>query len=86
VHDLPVSQRERFTGWCAELILLSDRLYAAGQTGERVSTVTARSVLWGAKIRVVRIREAGDPRHGEAQQPCRSCAAVLDYLAVEVIP
>ena len=29
----------------AELILLSDRLYAAGQTGERVSTVTARSAL-----------------------------------------
>jgi hypothetical protein len=86
LHELPASQRERFTGWCAEPVLLSDRLYEAGQTGERISTVTARSVLWGAKIRVVRIREAGDPRHGEAQQPCRSCTALLDYFAVEVIP
>ncbi len=85
LHDLPAAQRERFMGWCAEPVLLSDRLYAAGQTGERISAMTARSVLWGAKIRVVRIREAGDPRHGSAQRPCRSCTALLDYFAVEVV-
>jgi hypothetical protein len=85
LHELPAGQRERFMGWCAEPVLLSDRLYAAEQAGERLSPMAARSLLWGAKVRVVRVREAGDPRHGEAQPPCRSCSALLDYFAVEVL-
>lgn len=86
LHELPAAQRERFMGWCAEPVLLSDRLYAAEQHGERLSPLAARSLLWGAKTRVVRVREEGDPRHGEVQPPCRSCTALLDYFAVEVLP
>ncbi|MGW4497970.1 YwqJ-related putative deaminase [Micromonospora sp. NPDC004336] len=85
LHELPSGQRERFAGWCAESILLSDRLYAAEAGGEPLSPARARSLLWGAKVRVTRVREEGDPRHGEVQPPCRSCAALLDWLGVEAL-
>lgn len=86
LRDLPAGRRERFAGWCAEAVLISDRLYAAeGATGT-LSAAAARSLLWGARIRVVRVREDGDPRHGEPQPPCRSCGDLLDYFGIEVLP
>jgi hypothetical protein len=86
LDDLPVDRRERFAGWCAETVLLSDRLYAAEQSGGTLSAMAARSLLWGARIRVVRVREEGDPRHGEPQPPCRSCGELLDHFGIEVLP
>ena len=86
LHDLPADRRERFAGWCAEVVLISDRLYAAEETAGTLSATAARSLLWGARIRVVRVREDGDPRHGESQPPCRSCGELLDYFGIEVLP
>ncbi|WP_369916048.1 YwqJ-related putative deaminase [Plantactinospora sp. KBS50] len=40
----------------------------------------------GARLRLVRVREPGDPAHGTGQQPCRSCTALLDWFGVEVLP
>ena len=85
-NALPAQERERFTGWCAEASLVSDQLYAAQAAGQQVTATTARAVLWGTKIRVTRVREAGDPAHGTSQPPCRSCAALLDWFGVEVLP
>lgn len=86
LDELPADRRERYAGWCAEAVLISDRLYAAEQAGATLSATAARSLLWGARIRVVRVREDGDPRHGQAQQPCRSCRELLDYFGIEVLP
>jgi hypothetical protein len=90
LDQLPVDQRERYAGWCAEVVLVSDRLYALdadrAAAGSGPATATeARAALWGASIRVARVREASDPTHGETQPPCRTCAALLDWLGVRVI-
>ncbi len=86
LHGLPTEQRERFADWCAEPVLISDRLYAAEAGGPPLEAARARSLLWGAKVRVTRVREEGDPRHGETQPPCRSCAALLDWFGIEALP
>ncbi|GAB1640894.1 hypothetical protein KRMM14A1259_13170 [Krasilnikovia sp. MM14-A1259] len=87
LHELPADRRERYAGWCAEAVLISDRLYAAEQAaGGTLSATAARSLLWGARVRVVRVREDGDPRHGQTQPPCRSCGELLDYFGIEVLP
>ncbi len=83
VEDLLAEQRERFTGRCAELVLVSDRLYAASP-GE-LTAGEARAALWGARITATRIREHGDPAHGTVQPPCRSCAALLDWFGIEPV-
>ncbi|MFF5219026.1 YwqJ-related putative deaminase [Micromonospora sp. NPDC000442] len=85
LHGLPVEQRERYAGWCAEAVLISDRLYAAEAGGPPLDAARSRALLWGAKVRVTRVREEGDPRHGEVQSPCRSCAAMLDWFGVEAL-
>ncbi|MBX7270166.1 hypothetical protein KIF24_31855 [Micromonospora sp. Llam7] len=85
LHGLPTAQRERFTGWCAEPVLISDRLYAAEADGPPLDPARARALLWGAKIRVTGVREEGDPRHGAVQAPCRSCAALLDWFGMEAL-
>ncbi|MDG4762760.1 YwqJ-related putative deaminase [Solwaraspora sp. WMMD406] len=87
LDDLPNGQRERFTGWCAEPVLLSDRLYAAESDGgaAALTPTAARAALWGARVRLTRIREPGDPVHGTALVPCRSCAALLEWFGVEVL-
>lgn len=86
LHELPAGRRERFAGWCAEAVLISDRLHAAEEAaGGTLSAMSARSALWGARVRVVRVREDGDPRHGEPQRPCRSCAELLEHFGVEAL-
>jgi hypothetical protein len=84
LHELPVEQTERYTGWCAEVVLVSDRLYAAEREGgQPLSPVAARAALWGAQLSLCLIRPAGDPDHGRAIAPCRSCAALLEWLGIE---
>ncbi|HZN76666.1 MAG TPA: SUKH-3 domain-containing protein [Micromonosporaceae bacterium] len=86
LHDLPTHQRERFAGWCAETVLISDRLYEAERAGSgALSAAHARAALWGAQINVVWVREQGDPAHGTPYRPCRSCTALLEWCGVEAI-
>ncbi len=88
LNELPTGQRERYAGWCAEPVLLSDHLYATERSGGAgsLSPARARAALWGARLRLTRVRESGDPAHGTSQPPCRSCAALLDWFGVEVLP
>ena len=86
LQQLPVESRERYAGWCAEVALMGDRLYEAEQTaGRSLSTDELRAVLRSARVSVQRIREDGDPAHGQPQPVCRSCAALLDWFGVGVV-
>jgi len=85
LNELPTAQRERFFGWCAEAVLVSNRLYQVESAGARLSLTAARAALWGARMRITRVRETDDPAHGQPQPPCRSCAALLDWFGVEVL-
>jgi hypothetical protein len=83
---LPVSRRERYVGWCAEPVLLSDQLFAAGADlppGVDLTPAQAQAALRGARLVVTRVREDGDPTHGVVQPPCRSCTVLLDLFGVE---
>jgi hypothetical protein len=85
LQRLSPNQRERYAGWCAEAILISDRLWEADQGRDSALTVEeARSVLAGGIIEVVHVREEGDPSHGTVCPPCRSCQVLLDTFGIEV--
>jgi hypothetical protein len=88
---LPVAQRERFTGRCAEPVLISRHLAAVEtQRGKRASRRPltqgeARKALRGARLTARRIREDGDPAHGTYAAPCRSCAPLLAHFGVRAV-
>ncbi len=85
LHELPTEQRERYAGWCAETVLVSDRLYEAERAaGTTLTAAAARAGLWGARLSVVWIREPGDPAHGQPAVICRSCASLLEWLGIDV--
>ncbi|GAA5185189.1 hypothetical protein GCM10023322_28340 [Rugosimonospora acidiphila] len=86
LHELPTELRERYAGWCAETVLVSDRLYAAQRAaGGTLAANAARAELWGAQLSLCWIREPGDPAHGQPARPCRSCAALLEWFGIEVV-
>jgi hypothetical protein len=86
LSQLPVEARERYAGWCAEVVLISDRLYEAEQAAGRSLTVEElRSVVAGGRVSVHRIREQGDPAHGQPQPACRTCAALLHWFGMTVV-
>jgi hypothetical protein len=88
---LPAAQRERFTGRCAEPVLLSRHLTAVeAQRGKRaarrpLTQGEARKALRGARVTARRIREDGDPAHGAYVPPCRSCAPLLAHFGVRAV-
>ncbi|MFD8595248.1 YwqJ-related putative deaminase [Kitasatospora sp. NPDC059646] len=85
---LPPYQREPFAAWCAETSLISDELLLLDERrGDGAATTLdeARAHFTGSQILSVAIREGGDPEHGKPVRPCRSCAALLAELGVEVI-
>jgi hypothetical protein len=85
---LPVSRRERYLGWCAEPVLLSDQLFAAGADlppGVDLTPAQAQAALRGSRIVVTRVREDGDPTHGTVQPPCRSCGVLLELFGIETV-
>jgi hypothetical protein len=85
LHELPAESRERYSGFCAEVVLVSDRLYEAERLlGRTLTPAAARAELWGARLSLVHVREKGDPAHGRPARPCRSCAALLEWLGIEV--
>jgi hypothetical protein len=91
LDTLPVTQRERFTGRCPEPVLLS-RYLTAVEAGNGKRTARrgltggeARKALRGARLTARRIREDGDPAHGEYAPPCRSCLPLLSHFGVRPV-
>ncbi|CAG7637196.1 YwqJ-related putative deaminase [Actinacidiphila bryophytorum] len=88
---LPAAQRERFTGRCAEPVLISRHLAAVEtQRSKRASRRPltqgeARKALRGAKLTARWIREDGDPAHGAYAPPCRSCTPLLAHFGVSAV-
>lgn len=86
LEELPVESRERYAGWCAEVALISDRLYEADRTaGRALTTDEARAAVQGGSMSVHRIRERGHPAHGQPQPVCRSCAALLEWFGIVAV-
>ncbi|MFE0176498.1 YwqJ-related putative deaminase [Streptomyces sp. NPDC059002] len=88
---LTSGQRERFTGRCAEAILISRHLTAADASRSKraarkpMTNGEARKALKHAKLTTRRIREDGDPLHGGFARPCRSCTALTSHFGVRVV-
>lgn len=91
LDTLTSGQRERFTGRCAEAILISRHLTTA-DTGRSkraarkpMTNGEARKALKHAKLTTRRIREDGDPLHGGFARPCRSCTALTAHFGVRIV-
>ncbi|MFE2301585.1 YwqJ-related putative deaminase [Streptomyces sp. NPDC059445] len=91
LDTLTNAQRDRFTGRCAEAILISRQIASADaerskRAGRKPMTNgEARKALKGAKLTARRIREDGDPLHGSFAPPCRSCTALSGHFGVRVV-
>ena len=91
LDTLTSSQRARFTGRCAEAILISRHLGNTEATRSKrasrkpLTNGEARKSLKQAKLTARRIREDGDPLHGSFAQPCRSCTALSDHFGVRIV-
>lgn len=81
LDGLDGDQRERHTGRCPEVTLLSRRLTAAGAE----SAGQARRALKHSRITTRHIREDGDPQHGEYARHCHSCTALLAHFGVRSV-
>ncbi|MCX4644945.1 MULTISPECIES: YwqJ-related putative deaminase [unclassified Streptomyces] len=91
LDTLTSAQRDRFTGRCAETILISRHLTAADEERSKrarrkpMTNGEARKALKHAKLTTRRIREDGDPLHGGFARPCRACAALTAHFGVHVV-
>jgi hypothetical protein len=91
LDTLTSAQRDRFTGRCAEAILISRHLAAADAARNKraarrpMTNGEARKALKHGKLTTRRIREDGDPLHGTFAVPCRACAALSAHFGVRVV-
>jgi hypothetical protein len=91
LDTLTSAQRDRFTGRCAETILISRHLGAADAARSKraarkpMTNSEARKSLKNAKLTARYIREDGDPLHGSFAAPCRSCAALSAHFGVRIV-
>ncbi|MCQ9135635.1 MULTISPECIES: YwqJ-related putative deaminase [Streptomyces] len=91
LDTLPSAQRDRFTGRCAEALLISRHIAAADAARSRraarrpMTNGEARKTLKQAKLTTRHIREDGDPLHGSFATPCRACTALSAHLGVRVV-
>ncbi|MEW2510753.1 YwqJ-related putative deaminase [Streptomyces sp. NPDC046870] len=91
LDTLTSDQRDRFTGRCAETILISRHIAAADATRSKraarrpMTNGEARKALKHAKLTARRIREDGDPLHGSFAAPCRACTALSAYFGVRIV-
>ncbi|WP_202512692.1 SUKH-3 domain-containing protein [Streptomyces sp. SID3343] len=87
---LPVRLRTTYIGRCAEAALVSDALWHMqedwGDEPMDAEWACESFRVNTTAVTVTRIREWGDPTHGTFQPPCRSCAAMLEYFQIEVVP
>ncbi|MFE5207592.1 YwqJ-related putative deaminase [Streptomyces sp. NPDC056600] len=91
LDTLTSDQRDRFTGRCAEALLISRHIAAADAARNKraarrpMTSSEARKALKHAKLTARRIREDGDPLHGSFAEPCRACAALTAHFGVRVV-
>ncbi|AKN72430.1 MULTISPECIES: YwqJ-related putative deaminase [Streptomyces] len=91
LDTLTSAQRDRFTGRCAETILISRHLAAADAARSKraarrpMTNGEARKALKHAKLTARRIREDGDPLHGSFATPCRACTALSAHFGVRIV-
>jgi hypothetical protein len=91
LDTLTSAQRDRFTGRCAETILISRHIASADAARSKraarkpMTNGEARKALKQAKLTTRHIREDGDPLHGAFATPCRSCAALSAHFGVRVV-
>ncbi|MEU8749621.1 YwqJ-related putative deaminase [Streptomyces chartreusis] len=91
LDTLTSGERDRFTGRCAETILISRHIAAADATRSKraarkpMTNGEARKALKQAKLTARRIREAGDPLHGSFASPCRACTALSAHFGVRIV-
>ncbi|MFI6207101.1 YwqJ-related putative deaminase [Streptomyces sp. NPDC051041] len=91
LDTLTSDQRDRFTGRCAETILISRHIAAADAARSKrasrkpMTNGEARKALKHAKLTARRIREDGDPLHGSFAAPCRACTALSAHFGVRIV-
>ncbi|UXY28033.1 YwqJ-related putative deaminase [Streptomyces sp. HUAS TT20] len=91
LDTLTSAQRDRFTGRCAETLLISRHITAADAARSKraarkpMTNGEARRALKQAKLTARRIREDGDPLHGGFAAPCRACTALSAHFGVRVV-
>ncbi|MER7189379.1 YwqJ-related putative deaminase [Streptomyces flaveolus] len=91
LDTLTSGQRDRFTGRCAETILISRHLTTADSARSKraarkpMTNGEARKALKHAKLTTRRIREDGDPLHGSFATPCRACTALSAHFGVRIV-
>ncbi|GAA0668405.1 YwqJ-related putative deaminase [Streptomyces thermocarboxydovorans] len=91
LDTLTSGQRDRFTGRCAETILISRHIAATDAARSKraarkpMTNGEARKALKHAKLTTRRIREDGDPLHGGFAIPCRACTALSAHFGVRIV-
>ncbi|MFE9679651.1 YwqJ-related putative deaminase [Streptomyces sp. NPDC006259] len=91
LDTLPSDRRDRYTGRCAETLLISRHIATADATRSKRATRRpmtngeARKALKQAKLTTRRIREDGDPLHGSFATPCRACTALSAHFGVRIV-
>ncbi|MGW0614078.1 YwqJ-related putative deaminase [Streptomyces sp. NPDC002788] len=91
LDTLTSAQRDRYTGRCAETILISRHIAAADAARSKraarkpMTNGEARKALKQAKLTARRIREDGDPLHGSFATPCRACTALSAHFGVRIV-
>jgi hypothetical protein len=88
LREIPVEHREMFRFNCAEPMLVSERLaeFEAERPGDEPLTWDdAVEYCTGGTIFTRLVRAPGDPEHGDAVLPCKSCAQLLSALGIEVL-
>lgn len=87
IDTLPGEVAQKFSGNCAEVGLISDRLWMLDeQRGEGISTIDdVATDFEGAALAPRMVREQGSPEHGKFAQPCRVCSALTDRLGIRII-
>ncbi|MFC9289784.1 YwqJ-related putative deaminase [Streptomyces sp. NPDC057052] len=91
LDTLPSDRRDRYTGRCAEALLISRHITTADATRSKraarrpMTNGEARKALKQAKLTARRIREDGDPLHGSFATPCRACTALSAHFGVRIV-
>ncbi|WP_199314642.1 MULTISPECIES: YwqJ-related putative deaminase [Streptomyces] len=91
LDTLNSTQRDRFTGRCAEAILISRHITTADAARSKraarkpMTNGEARKALKHGKLTARRIREDGDPLHGSFATPCRACTALSAHFGVRIV-